>query len=198
VALVQDTISGVADDKLAGLLPSVQYWWSRLNYANAQAFAMDAHDAGQVGDTFELAIWAFVPRILYPDKPVMTTGDTFNELVTGNPESKSAPGMFAEGYWNAGWAGLIVVSVAMACCYWGWERYTRARLAALQLQYLPVMWMGLSPAIQPDSWFVPRTFGIVPIAIVFHWLARMLVTQHRSDAFRDQGLSVGVPQGKPT
>jgi hypothetical protein len=177
VALIDDVASGSAHDELAMLLPGVQGWWSRLNYAHAQAFAMDAHDAGQIGKTFELAVWIFIPRILYPEKPVSTSGDEFNELVVGNPESKSAPGMFAEGYWNAGWTGLVIVSVVMACCFWFWERYTQARIVSLQLQYLPVMWMGLFPAIQQDSWFVPGTLGIVPIAIVFHWLARLLVTE---------------------
>jgi hypothetical protein len=173
--LTQDVASGSARDELAALLPGVQGWWSRLNYANAQAFAMDAHDEGQRGDTFELAVWTFVPRVLYPDKPITTTGEKFNVLVTGNPESKSAPGMFAEGYWNAGWAGLIIVFVVMACCYWGWERYTQAHLRKLGLQYLPVMWMGLLPAMQQDSWFVPGTLGILPLAIAFHWLARTVV-----------------------
>jgi hypothetical protein len=173
VSLVQDFGSSSAQDELAALLPGVQGWWSRLNYANAQAFAIDAYEAGRPGDTFALAFWTFVPRFLYQQKPVMTTGDKFNELVTENPDSKSAPGMFAEGYWNAGWLGLFVVAVVMALCYWGWERYTRLFLGSRKLQYLPVMWMGLFPAIQQDSWFVPGTLGVVPIALLFHWLLRL-------------------------
>jgi hypothetical protein len=175
--LIQDFAGGSARDELAILLPGVQSWWSRLNYSNAQAFAMDAYETGQTGDTLKLAVWTLVPRLLYPDKPVTTTGDKFNELVTGNPESKSAPGMFAEGYWNAGWAGVLFVALVMALCYWGWEWYTRARLAALQFHYLPVIWLGLFSAIQQDSWFVPGTLGIVPIAIAFHWLVWLLTVR---------------------
>jgi len=174
-ALAGDVVRGAVRDEVAAVLPGVQAWWARLNYANAQAFAIDAYTRGQPGETIGSAGWSFVPRFLYPDKPIATTGDVFNELVTGNPESKSAPGMFVEGYWNAGWPGLLLVTLVMGIFFVGWERYTRPRLKSLQLQYLPVMWLGLFPAIQQDAWFIPGTLGIVPIAIAFHWFARLLV-----------------------
>ena len=173
--LMQDFAAGSTQGDLATILPGVQGWWARLNYANAQAFAMQAYDAKDKGNTFELIIWTLIPRALYPSKPITTVGDRFNELVTGNPESKSAPGMFAEGYWNAGWVGLIAVVLIMALCYWGWERYNLTCLKSLQLHYLPVIWLGLFTAIQQDSWFVPSILGALPIAIVFHWLAKILI-----------------------
>jgi len=176
VQLVQNFNSGYLKDNLEIVLPGVQSWWGRLSYANAQAFAIDAYETGQPGDTLMLAVWVMVPRLLYPDKPHTTTGDKFNELVTGSAESNSAPGMFAEGYWNAGWPGLFFVVVVMAFFYWGWERYTQARLASGKImQYLPVIWVGLSPAMRQDSWFIPGTIGVLPIAFVFHWLGRLLV-----------------------
>jgi hypothetical protein len=170
--LINDVVSHSAHDKLETLMPGVQGWWLRLSYAHAQAFAMDAYDSGEPGDTFKLWIWVFVPRLIYPDKPVTTTGEEFNGLLNGNYSSKSAPGMLAEGYWNSGWIGLIMVALVMAGCFWAWELYTDARLSTMTLQYLPVMWMGLFPAIQQDSWFIPGTLGIFPFAVVFHWLAR--------------------------
>lgn len=170
-ALLEDFAGGAAQDRLATLMPGVQSWWARLNYAPAQAFAVDAFDEGLAGDTFQLAAWVFVPRMLFPDKPITTTGDKFNELVTRNPNSKSAPGMFAEGYWNAGWLGVVIVAAVMGMCYWGWERYTEARLMPqLRVEYLPVAWMGLFTAIQQDSWFIPGTLGVIPFALLFHVL----------------------------
>jgi hypothetical protein len=170
--LIEDFAGGAASDRLSSVMPGVQAWWARLNYAPAQAFALDAYDQGLGGDTFELAKWVFVPRLVYPDKPVTTTGDKFNEMIAGNPNSKSAPGMFAEGYWNAGWLGLIIVASVMGLFYWAWERYTRAFVVSrLQLEYLPVAWLGLFAAILQDSWFVPTTIGVIPFAILFHALA---------------------------
>ena len=54
---LSDTQSAIEDfarsgrDDAADLLPGVQSWWSRLNYANAQSFAMTAYDQGHSGDT---------------------------------------------------------------------------------------------------------------------------------------------------
>ena len=53
---------------------NVQGWWTRLCYSNAQAFCIRAHDAGINGNTFELILPAIVPRVLWPDKPIMTPG----------------------------------------------------------------------------------------------------------------------------
>jgi hypothetical protein len=176
-ALLQEFAGGTAQDRLASVMPGVQSWWARLNYAPAQGFALDSYDEGLAGDTFQLAIWVFVPRVIYPEKPITTTGSKFNELVTRNPDSKSAPGMFAEGYWNAGWIGLIVVAGVMGAWYWGWERYTRARLIPrLRIEYVPIAWMGLFAAIQQDSWFVPTTLGVIPFAILFHVLIRIFLS----------------------
>lgn len=166
--LLADTRSGSAHEALGDLLPGVQSWWSRLNYANAQAFAVAAYDEGNVGDTFELAVWVFVPRLFFPDKPIMTTGDKFNDMVTGNPDSMSAPGMLAEGYWNLGWSGVGVVALVMGCLYGFWDRYAALQLKHMRLQHLPVIYLGILMAIQQDSWFIPGTVGSIATAVVFH------------------------------
>lgn len=171
--LIQDMLNGTAGDELSNVYSSEQGWWARLNYANAQAFAMNAYIAGQPGDTLLLAAWTFVPRVLYPDKPIMTSGSEFNEKVNGNPNSLSAPGIIAEGYWNGGIAGTILVTVLLGLFLARWESYTANHLAKGNLHLLPVMWMGLFPAIQQDSWFVPSTLGMLTIAIAYHWFARL-------------------------
>jgi hypothetical protein len=177
-ALTNDFGSGYARDKIDRTFPGVQGWWARLNYANAQAFAMDEFDHKREGDTFVLAVWTFVPRMFFPEKPITTTGDKFNKLVTGNPNSQSSPGMFAEGYWNAGWFGLIIVFILMGIFYAVWEKYTVRNLNIMRLQFLPVMWMGLFPAIQQDCWFIPYSIGLLPIAIVFHLLLSIIFSRN--------------------
>jgi hypothetical protein len=170
IELFNDFSHGKANKELSDIFPGVQTSWGRLNYASAQAFAMDAYDQGQNGETFMLIIWTLVPRFIYPDKPIMTTGDYFNELVTGNPNSFSAPGMFAEGYWNTGWIGLLIVSIVLGFLYTFVELYTKTHLIAGNFHFIPVMFFGIFPAIQQDSWFVPSTFGFITIAIAFHWI----------------------------
>jgi hypothetical protein len=168
-ALDSFALSGRED--IGDLLPGVQSWWSRLNYANAQSFAMTAYDQGRPGDTFALLLYAFVPRILYPEKPIMTSGVEFNVVVNGNPDSQSAPGMFAEAYWNGGWPLALFAFLSMGALYWAWELYAKRKVAYLRLAYMPVIWMGLFSAIQQDSWFVPGIVGVLPIAFAFHLLA---------------------------
>lgn len=158
----------------ADLRPGVQGWWSRLNYVSAQSFAMTAYDQGRPGNSFELALYAFIPRILYPDKPLMTSGVDFNVIVTGNSYSQSAPGMFAEAYWNGGWPLTAFTYLFMGALYRAWEEYTKRRLRSLRLAYMPVMWMGIFAAIQQDSWFAAVTVGAISIAVAFHFLAVLI------------------------
>jgi hypothetical protein len=181
---LSDTQSALEDfarsgrDDAAELLPGVQSWWCRLNYANAQSFAMTAYDQGLSGDTFALAFYVFVPRILYPDKPIMTPGVEFNVLVDGNPGSQSAPGMFAEAYWNGGWPLAVLTFLFMGAFYWAWEVYARRKLAFLRLAYMPVIWLGLFSAIQQDAWFISGTIGILPIALAFHFMAALFLERN--------------------
>jgi hypothetical protein len=165
-------------DDAADLLPGVQSWWCRLNYANAQSFAMTAYDQGFSGDTFALGLFVFVPRLLYPDKPIMTPGVEFNVLVDGNPNSQSAPGMFAEAYWNGGWPLAGLTFLFMGAFYWAWEVYAKRKLASLRLGYIPVIWLGLFSAIQQDAWFISGTIGILPIALAFHLLAALFLERN--------------------
>ena len=179
VEVVHDLADGTAATQLATLFPGVQSWWSRLDYAPAQTYAIEAYDAGYPGDTFELAVWTFVPRVLVPDKPIINTGMAFNERMTGRSNSLVAPGMYAEGYWNAGWPGLLLVCVSMAICFAGWERYTTWNLAANRYEVLPIAWMGLFPAIQQDSWFIPGTLGTVVICVALHFSLRWVLGERR-------------------
>lgn len=158
--------------KLADSLPKVQVWWARVNYAPAQHFAMEAHDLGSPGNTFELIPWIFVPRVIYPDKPIMTSGKDFNELVNGSRTSQSAPGFFAEGYWNLGWTGLVLVCIGTAIAFVLFEIYATRHLLAQQLEFLPVILFGIFIGIQQDSWYVPTIFGPLALGTAYHLMAR--------------------------
>ena len=172
--LSEDIWQDKSSDYLADILPGVQGGWARLNYANAQAFAIKRYDSGQSGNSIDDLLWVIVPRELYPDKPNTSRhGTEFNNLVDGNPYSSSAPGMIAEGYWNVGWYGVVFVSFIMAIFYYGWEKYINYQIISTQFQFLPVMFMGLLPALTQDSWFVIGTLGMLPIAIATHWLIRL-------------------------
>ena len=152
-----------------------QRWWTRLSYINAQSFAMDSYDAGRHGDTLSLWLESLIPRVLYPDKPMITVGDHFNVLVTGNPDSKSAPGFWGEAYWNGGWPAVVGVSVyvGMVMAVFTWIANAFARRGRLELA--PVTLMGIMMGIQNDSWFVATYVGTVAQAVVLFAVLTVLI-----------------------
>ena len=155
-------------DELAYALPGVQSWWTRLSYANAQAFAMDGYDQASPGDSMWLAIDSIIPRFLYPNKPDITVGDYFNQLVTGSANSKSAPGIFAEAYWCGGWP-LAIFGAAYVGLFFGFfTQYSYTRMVTGRFLYMGVAWLGITAALQPDSWYAATFVGPVATGLVIH------------------------------
>jgi hypothetical protein len=63
----------------------------------------------QNGRTLVELVLAFVPRIIWPDKPGVAAGQLFNkEVIRGIGDTYVSPSHLGELYWNFGWPGLIV------------------------------------------------------------------------------------------
>jgi len=76
----------------------------------------------QMGETMRYASYAFIPRLLWPDKPALTRGAWFYAYVGGSPresEATSSLGITAAGelYWNFGIGGVLVGMFAIGCGY---------------------------------------------------------------------------------
>jgi hypothetical protein len=151
-----------------------QLGWARLNYANAQAFAMNSFDAGVPGGSFSLVFYALVPRFLWPDKPIMTMGREFNYLVNGNLESSSAPGLFGEGYWNGGWLAVVLSSLFVGFVLASFTEYSMWAIANRNLLYLPIVFAGIKMGFRPDDWFVATYVGATVTAVCMHFVLRCL------------------------
>ncbi|MBI1295524.1 hypothetical protein GC175_11270 [bacterium] len=151
-----------------------QQWWSRLNYANAQTFSIRAYNLGYQGSTYEQIPYVFIPRILFPGKPALTTGTYFNYLVNGNPDSASSPTVFAEAFWNGGWLYVVLTAIYLGGIYYAFEAYAVKQLTAFRFQYLPIIWMGITMGYRHDGWFVPTFLSAVVIAIVLHFLLTVI------------------------
>ena len=157
-------------------LPNVQGWWSRLNYANAQAFAMNSYDSGNPGNTYSLIPFTVVPRVLYPEKPIMTRGPEFNELVTGSDHSASAPGLFGDAYWNGGWLYVILSCLYAGLVYAIFTDISIRHIREWKLTYLPVVFIGIMMGIRPDEFFASSFVGPSFQAIVLYIAIRFLIT----------------------
>lgn len=153
-----------------------QSWWTRLCYSPAQAFAMDQYDGGHPGDSFSLAWYVLIPRVLWPEKPLITVGSQFNYLATGNPYSQSAPGFFAEAYWNGGWLYVLGAAVFVGFLFSLYTKHALEKIGALNLVYLPCALIGMAIGYRPDDWFVASviggTAGGMLIYLGLHFLTR--------------------------
>jgi len=148
---------------------AVQGWWTRLTYANYQKFGLDAYDFGRPGTSLEEVYYVFVPRVLFPEKPLMGYGGTLSDLM--NPGSSqwvlTAMGMFAEGYWNAGIPGLVGVCLWAGFVFAAFTKLTYQQLGLKRVGMLLICLLGMSTGMAPDYWFVPTFFGGVGEAVLY-------------------------------
>jgi hypothetical protein len=180
VAEIGQSLSGYANaatrQDLAEVAPEVQAWWTRLAYSNAQTFAMVDYDTGRGGQTLSLALHAFTPRLLYPDKPVMTPGRDFTAAITGDDtETATAAGSFAEAYWNGGWSMVILICLFIGSLFRLFSVFAERKLASKQFEYLPIMMIGISFGYSPCDWFAATYAGPLANAIVLYLIIRHIV-----------------------
>jgi hypothetical protein len=153
---------------------SEQGWWSRICYAHMQTACMHLYDSGVVGDSFAFALYGWVPRYLWPDKPIMNLGQQFTLFVRGIDNATGA-GAFGEAYWNGGW--LMVV---LACGYIGvlfaWlSRTALTMLARSEWLLLPCAFIGIWDGLRIDDWFAPTYVTGFILYLVYYFLIRLVM-----------------------
>lgn len=158
-------------EALADLLPSVQGWWTRLAYANAQAFAMDQYDQGKTGWTFGMVRYVLLPRFLYGDKPIMTPGFEFDYLVRGAGTSSTGLGYVGEAYWNGGWLLVVVTGLFVGGLFVVLGRFSVHAVRSRRWLYVPLIFMTIYLGLRPDDWFVPTyVAGVLQVVLVAMFL----------------------------
>lgn len=132
----------------------------RLSYVNVAAFVIDRRDAGVAGTTLRDAAAIFIPRILWPDKPIITRlGGDLYFLVRGRDGSAMGVGHFAEAYWNFGWWGIAPFMAILALILSLYTRVSVSIIANRAWVFLPVVFIGVNLGLRVDGHFVPDTLG---------------------------------------
>jgi hypothetical protein len=159
----------LSTDEMNTFLAGAQIWWTRLSYSNAQAYAMQAFDANDPGDSLFLAGYALVPRVLFPNKPVMSIGDKYTEAVTGRETNTfTSPGIFAEGYWNGGWTVVVVMGIFVGFLLARIGAFSEQAIGGGRFVFLPIVLIGLIMGFRPDDWFVLVYIGgLVQAAVLY-------------------------------
>ncbi len=90
---------------------------ARISYGTVAGAAVKLHDSGQPGDSLLTLFYFFIPRAIWPEKPIFDAGGRFNEALTGNATSFSWMGIFVEPYWNLGWIGIPALMLPLSAIY---------------------------------------------------------------------------------
>lgn len=134
--------------------------WGRLSYVPSQAAAIDFYDSGRGGNDLGLIPWLFVPRMLAPNKPVITqTSVEFNTKITGNVGSSTGQGIFSSGYYNAGWPGVILASILCGAILAQTSSIANAIMMRRALLLLPFALLGVYIAFRIDGHFIADYLG---------------------------------------
>jgi len=151
----------------------VETWWLRLNFSGAQAAAMELYDNGMSGTFTQNPLIYLVPRLLWPNKPVMASpGGEFHWLVAGNENAKVGATVFADGYWKMGWLGVFLFSGVMGGVMGLVARMTMAQLGRGRFLYLPAAMLGIQMGATAPTQFLQNAFiAAMPIYFGFCFFA---------------------------
>jgi hypothetical protein len=125
--------------------PGYALAWGRLNYAAEEWFAMNLYDHGRPGHTLKPALYIFIPRLLWPQKPDITEeGNRFYALAThGGKGTSLGLGIFGEGYWNGGWSGVVGLSFLTGIILGIMSILSTKWIEEGAFQYLPSILIGV-------------------------------------------------------
>lgn len=169
--------------------------FGRLSYVTVNAFVVDRYDAGVPGSTLVDAASVFVPRVLWPDKPIISRlGEEVSFMMVGHDGNSVSIGHFAEAYWNFGWWGLVPYMAILAVILSIFSRFSLGVMARKDWLFLPVVFIGVNLGIRVDGFFVSDVLGQVWMALVlgfFIWSIRSLLPAAAMSLRRNVPMSRG-------
>lgn len=154
-----------------------QAGWMRLSYSGPQAFAIREYDAGRAGDTLESVWTVFIPRILWPDKPVgISPGEDFYERVTGRRGTFLGLSIYGDAFWQFGWGGVVVVCVCVGFIFAFMSKWSIAWVQLKNFIFLPAILIGVSMGLNgPTKFIVNGIVGPLPIYLSYILAAIILI-----------------------
>jgi hypothetical protein len=156
----------------------------------------------QNGGTLIAVPLAFIPRLIWPDKPDVATGLLFNHEFFGGGDQNTyiSPSHLGELYWNFGWPGavlgllsigVLLGLVAAKCCLAERSTVTRLLILLITINYLC---MGFEGAMSISYILWLRSLALVGILHVL--LARSQAPGAVAVAAHDEPLlEPALPRG---
>lgn len=174
---------------LGGTNSDVQHGWTRFDYAPEQGLAVSWYNQGRPGNTLAVAEYVWIPRIIWPAKPVTTDlGVDFYELATGRRTTHLGLGIFAEGYWDFGWVGVAILSLLTGGAIGGLSRPIHTWMLRRDFVYLPAVFLGVTMgAVGVTQFFANSVVGALAIFSAYWAFIRLVAIVRSSSGRRAKG-----------
>jgi hypothetical protein len=147
-----------------------------------------------LGETMKYASYAFIPRLIWPDKPSVTRGAWFSTrlgLFESEADATTSIGMTAVGelYWNFGTLGVLVGMFVIGCLQGILWRMAGADPRGKPIHMLLYVTIMLSMTDMPEAVTV-----VVSLAVTFLTFKAALVLIDLVHRRRNRGTSILRPQ----
>jgi len=153
----------------------VETGWMRLSFVNAGTFVINQYDHGMPGNSYRYLPIVWIPRIIYPDKPIITdVGRELSYAANGNYNSSSSAGLAAEAYWNGGWLYVIAVAIFLALLFGLWTIYSYEVIQRKAWHLFFIVLIGMRMAIRVDGAFVSDIVGPIALVVLAHIALELL------------------------
>lgn len=158
-----------------------QGWWTRLSSAGPQAYAMELYDQGNYNRNLDTAWMFFIPRAVWPGKPIMVgPGLEFYRQVTGREEGQSflALSIYGDLYWQYGWNGVILGSTLIGFLFATLSSQGVHAIRRRNFIMLPAVLMALEMTLLgPNKYVLNGIIGPLPIYfayyVAFSWVSKI-------------------------
>jgi len=153
----------------------IETGWMRLSFVNAGTFVINQYDHDMPGNSYRYWKIVWIPRIIYPDKPIITdVGRELSYAANGNYNSSSSAGLAAEAYWNGGWLLTISIAVVLALIFGLWTIYSYEVIQRKAWHLFFIVLIGMRMALRVDGAFVSDIEGPIALVILAHIALELL------------------------
>jgi len=152
----------------------------RFDVASIQGYLINEYNVGRNGNSLDKFWVILIPRILWPEKPIMTdSGGELNSQYygggTGTELSAIAPTYTAEAYWNYGVIGVLLISIYLGVII-GWFTNLAYRfLNNNEPVYLLIAFPAILTFAHLESWIVSTFIGGFGILVVIFLIFKLLL-----------------------
>ncbi|MEM9204923.1 MAG: hypothetical protein AAGA88_01225 [Pseudomonadota bacterium] len=144
-------------------LEAYQGGYLRLSYASIGGLLVTAYEQGTPGQSLRLLPAVFVPRFLWPEKPLINLGQQMSVLVSGIDQSAMGVGLFFEAYWNLGWLGVPLLMIPFGGCLYLLSNYALRVQLHEDFIFMPALFMAMRVGASIDNHYVTQIGAMVQI-----------------------------------